>query len=632
MQASRSTALVAAALVAANLGVALTPGDLALPARAALAVMVTVALGLLVVQVLRLLRRAAEAEAAASASERRLTGLIAANPILVLDGDARIADVTPAFAELLGVDAAAIAGRHVLDLVDARDRDTAGDGWVATLRRPGMHAPIEVRVRNVDGHIRHLEVIGNNLLHDPAVRGVVVTCRDVTDRHRAQRALARQAMHDALTGLPNRTLFHDRLADALARAARSGTRVGVLFCDLDRFKVLNDSLGHHTGDRLLVEAGERIRAAVRPIDTVARFGGDEFVVLCEDLPGPSGAVAVAERIIDQLDKPFAGATGDIHLSTSVGITIARPDDTPESLVRDADAAMYKAKGRGRNRWELFDEVLRTEALERHNVEQQLRRALDAGDLRLLYQPIIDVRSGAVRGAEALLRWRRPGAGLVTPETFLDVAEETGMIVPITRWALEQACAQVDGWRRLPCAEDVTVSVNLSPRDLLHPSIVADVAAVLARTGVDPSALCLEVTEKVAMGHDEGLLLNLRRLKDLGVRLAIDDFGTGYSSLAHLRRFPADELKIDRSFVAGLGEDPHDTAIVTATISLAHKLGTTVVAEGVESPSQLRQLEALRCELAQGYLFGMPGPPEDIGRAITGDTGLVPCAASTRVRA
>jgi len=433
--------------------------------------------------------------------------------------------------------------------------------------------------------------------------------RDISERKAFEERLEYQATHDPLTGLPNRTLFLDRLELALARSRRTQRDVAVLFCDLDHFKVVNDSLGHSAGDRLLVALAQRLRDALRPGDTVARFGGDEFVILCDELASRGDAVAIAERIHREVHQPLTIGSTEVFAAVSIGISFARPDTGPESMIRDADAAMYLAKERGRARYEVYDEAMRTTLVERLDIESALRRAVTRHELRVVYQPTIDLTTGAIVGVEALLRWEHPERGLLVPSDFIDVAEETGLIVPIGSWVIEQACRQAQRWQSSqPPDEQLLVSVNLSGRQLDTTTLIDTVAEVIERTGVDPSLLGLEITESVVMRDPEASSVALQALKDLGVRLAVDDFGTGYSSLAYLRRFPVDLLKVDRAFVDGLASDAgdaEDRAIVAAVVSLAHTLGMRAIAEGVETAEQLAELRSLGCDMAQGFHIAKP---------------------------
>jgi diguanylate cyclase (GGDEF)-like protein/PAS domain S-box-containing protein len=434
------------------------------------------------------------------------------------------------------------------------------------------------------------------------------------ERKKYEAKLAHQAHHDPLTGLPNRALFLEFLQLAIARARRYSSMVAVLFLDLDRFKLVNDSLGHDAGDELLVALSQRLRGVVRPGDTVARFGGDEFTVLCEDLPaaGARGhATDVAERLLHVIEQPFPLDGEEQYLSASIGIALAGPGtERPEGLLRDADAAMYRAKERGKGRWELFDEVMRATALERLETENALHRALDRGQLRVHYQPVMSLREQSCIGAEALVRWAHPERGLLTPMQFIDLAEESGLIVPVGQWVIEEACRRSRQWRA-EHGPSFVVSVNLSGRQLWNPELAQNVTAALDRTGSDPAGLCFEITESVLMDDVDTTIGAISALKGLGVTLSIDDFGTGYSSLGYLKRFPVDAVKVDRSFIDGLGADPEDSAIVAAVVSLGHALGLTVIAEGVETDRQLAELRALDCDAAQGYLFARPGPADDL---------------------
>jgi diguanylate cyclase (GGDEF)-like protein/PAS domain S-box-containing protein len=493
---------------------------------------------------------------------------------------------------------AAILERLIVEILPAVERENQWAGELSLSPSEGGVMPVWAQV------LRHSDEEGQVFYS--------VVMHDLSERKAFEHRLAHQATHDPLTGLPNRALLIDRLDSALARARRHQRRVAVLFLDLDHFKVVNDSLGHGLGDRLLVAISERLALALRPGDTVARFGGDEFVVLCEDVLDQSDAIAVAERIDRAVGGRFVVDDTEVFVGVSIGI--ACPDDVevdPETLIRDADAAMYRAKDRGRARWELFDNAMRASAVDRLDIETALRRALERRELRVYYQPIIELESGTIDGVEALLRWEHPERGLLNPDDFIKVAEETGLIVPIGAWVLDQACRQVQRWQAATATPTpLRVSVNLSGRQLNHPSLVEDVSSVLASTGIDPAQVELEITESVLMDDVEMSRETLGRLHALGVKLAVDDFGTGYSSLSYLRRFPVDLLKVDRSFIDFLDEDGDDSAIVTAIITLAHTLGLVAVAEGVETPSQLAALRRLRCDRGQGFHMARPGTDHD----------------------
>ncbi|HZG62970.1 MAG TPA: EAL domain-containing protein [Rubrobacteraceae bacterium] len=437
--------------------------------------------------------------------------------------------------------------------------------------------------------------------------------RDITKRRALEESLRYQALHDPLTDLPNRTLFMDRLEHTLSLATRRPRLSAVLFVDLDDFKVVNDSLGHEAGDALLVTVAERLRSYLRPEDTVARFGGDEFAVLLENIMGVSDATRAAGRIVEGLREPFVVEGREVFISPSIGIVLATSSrEQLKDLLRKADIAMYVAKGKGKGRYEVFNSTMNVQALERLEVEHDLRRAIERGELRVHYQPKVLVKTGRIVGTEALVRWEHPERGLLQPATFIPIAEETGLIVPLGRWVLAEACRQTRRWQELyPSDPPWVVCVNISGVQLRYPELAKDVGRVLQETGLEPGSLDLEITEGILVENEPSNLATLRELKNLGVKLIIDDFGTGYSSLSYLKRLPADFLKIDRSFVEGLGKDPKDEGIVSAVIALARVLGMEEIAEGVETTEQATHLRELSCRFAQGYLFSKPLPAEGI---------------------
>ena len=575
-----------------------------------------------------------EADDRIRASEERLRALLANadGAILILDARGLVTWCSPSGEQLWGLDSESMLGVSMVRLVHPDDRrevfrqfsKLATSALGATVR-------VEARMRHDDGSWRWYESIFTNRLDEPSVDGVIANMRDTTERVMQEQALRdsesrleHQATHDPLTALPNRTLMRDRLDVALARGRRNRSGLAILFCDIDHFKVVNDSLGHSRGDALLVAVAERLAGAVRGGDTIARFGGDEFVVLAEDLASADEAVVLADRIEGALTQPFVIQDSEVFVTMSTGIAYGEADELDvESLLRDADAAMYQAKARGRDRAEIFDDAMRARAVDRHQIETALRRAVARRQLQVHYQPVIELRNQRMVGSEALVRWKHPSRGLLYPGTFINIAEDTGLIVPLGAWILDQACAQTEAWREVPRgagavarhiedpADDLFVAVNLSARQLSDPTLIDDIASVLAAARLDPRRLHLEITESVLMHDVDASKEVLDRLKVLGVRIAIDDFGTGYSSFSYLRRFPVDILKIDQSFVAGLENDAEADAIVHAIVDLGHTLGLEVVAEGVETEGQLGLLREMGCDFAQGYLFARAVPPARI---------------------
>jgi diguanylate cyclase (GGDEF)-like protein len=429
------------------------------------------------------------------------------------------------------------------------------------------------------------------------------------ERKFAEVQLSHQALHDPLTGLANRALLMERLAQALARTERRPSSVAVLFLDIDRFKTINDNFGHEVGDSVLACIGDRLRKALRPEDMASRFGGDEFVVLCEDLEDDRHVVTIANRIGRSISEPISLEAGEVVVTTSIGIAAARGiRDRPEVLLRDADAAVYRAKERGRDRFEFFDHRMRARLLRRSRRESELRHAIDAGELRLYYQPLVLVDDLRVGRVEALVRWEHPRLGLLLPREFIPVAEETGFIVDLGSWVLREACCQTVRWEHAsPDQRSISIAVNVSPRQLDHPDFEDTVWQILEETGAEPKNLWFEITETAFMDPARPVLEMLGRLREGGIHLAIDDFGTGYSSLSHLRQFRIDELKVDQTFVQGLERDGEDSSIVAAVVNLAHSLGLSAVAEGVETAEQSRQVQLVGCDLAQGFYFAAPEP-------------------------
>jgi diguanylate cyclase (GGDEF)-like protein len=436
---------------------------------------------------------------------------------------------------------------------------------------------------------------------------------DITDRKRLEEQLLHAAFHDSLTGLPNRAHFLDRTSHALARANRMDIPIAVLFLDLDNFKFINDRFGHTLGDELLTRVAQILRFRVREGELLTRLGGDEFAVLLEDTGDIDSAARVAERLLDALHEPLMLSGRPVFVSASVGIvTSDLRHSTPEDLLRDADIALYRAKDAGKQQFAIFEEAMHADITDRHELESDLRRALKNDEFVLEYQPKLDLATRALVGVEALIRWEHPTRGRISPATFIPIAEQSGLILPIGRWVLREACTQAAAWCHvLDGAGSFMVSVNLSARQFMDPNLVEDVSSILVQTGLNPACLGLEITESAVMDDVELARSRLQELKGLGVGLGVDDFGTGYSSMAYLKRFPLDVLKIDRSFVNGLGSSAEDRAIVAATITLAHALGLRVVAEGIETEEQLTELQRLGCDVAQGYFFSRPVTPTAI---------------------
>jgi diguanylate cyclase (GGDEF)-like protein/PAS domain S-box-containing protein len=548
-----------------------------------------------------------DAEQRVQASEIRLAALVehASDLVCVTRPGGRIIYASPAVQRVLGHAPGTLEGSNVFQYAHPDDLDRAKAAAEVVLRTPRMLSPLELRVRHADGSWRHLEVMATNLVDNPAVHGLVLNARDVTDRVEAAAQLEARAYHDELTGLPNRALLLERLREALKRALDRHRLVGVLFLDLDRFKIVNDSLGHAAGDELLREVARRIQEVIRPGDTVARLGGDEFVVVINGMVRSGDAVLAARRLRRAVAKAIQLGVHSAVVTTSVGIAVAEGTEAPEDLLRDSDTALYRAKEQGRDRADMFDDHLRDRAVRRLTVEQQLRHALDERLLEVHYQPIIQLRSGAVAGAEALVRLREPEGTLLLPSEFIDVAEDSGLINRLGAHVLSVATRRAASWANRDPERRLQMGVNVSGRQVSDPAFGAFVAGEIAACGLPPEWLSLELTESVLIEGNPATERTLNQLTGLGVQIGLDDFGTGFSSLAYLKRFPIDFVKIDRSFTDGLGVDENDTAIVRATIALAHSLGIRVVAEGVESDAQCALLRELGCDFGQGYLFAKP---------------------------
>jgi diguanylate cyclase (GGDEF)-like protein/PAS domain S-box-containing protein len=547
--------------------------------------------------------------AALRESEERFRSAFEHAPIGMAIGsaDGKILRTNPAFAQMLGRTPEALVSVAVEDLTHPDDWPRNRDRTRRMFAGEISGYQMEKRYLHADGSIVWCSVSVSTVRDaDGTPLYSIAQTEDITERKAVRERLAHQAVHDPLTGLPNRASFLDRLEVALDEAGSRRGRVGVLFLDLDHFKVINDSLGHDAGDRLLLTIAHRLRRILRPTDAVARFGGDEFTILCDDLGDPDLVMTLAQRVLDEVARPILLTEGEVFVTTSIGIAVSGGEaESPQTLVRDADTAMYRAKDAGRARAAFFDERVRARSLDHLHTGNALHRALDRGEFEVRYQPILELETGVVTGFEALLRWQHPDRGLLKPIDFIALAEETGLIVPIGAWVLATACAQAARWTEEGSPHRLTMSVNLSPRQLSEPSLPGEIERTLERSGLDADLLWLEITETALMHDIESAASALRVLRSQGIHLVVDDFGTGYSSLSHLKGFPIEALKIDQGFIRGLGRDAEDTAIVTAVVSLAHALGLSATAEGVETPEQLAELRTLGCDLAQGHLFAEP---------------------------
>jgi diguanylate cyclase (GGDEF)-like protein/PAS domain S-box-containing protein len=560
-------------------------------------------------------RRRAEAELREAQERFRSAFEHAPIGMALMSLDGKLFRVNRAMVQIVGRSTDELLRATLRDLTDPNDHEACAEALGRLLSGEVPSAQLEVRFLHHDGH-PVWTALSTSIVRDMNENPLYFVCQleDVTERRASGEALAHQAIHDPLTGLPNRALFVDRLARELARAASLHTRVAVLFLDLDRFKVINDSLGHSAGDRLLVAVADRLSGAMRGDDVVARFGGDEFTVLCANVTSAENAEMIAERLATAIAKPVALVEGEVFVTASIGIAISDgQNETPETLLRNADAAMYHAKELGRDRTAMFDAPTHHRAVDDLRTGSALHRAIERGELRMHYQPVLDIARGALTGFEALIRWQHPERGLVPPSEFIPLAEETGLIVPLGAWALEESCRQAVAWHEAAAdGTRLSISVNLSPRQLAEPALPNEVARVLSETGLHPDSLWLEITESTLMRDVESALSALGALRALGLHLAVDDFGTGYSSMAYLERLPVESLKIDRSFVSELGNRADSTAITTAIVSLAHALRLKTVAEGIEQSEQLVLLRSMGCEFGQGYLFGPARPAEFYG--------------------
>ena len=535
--------------------------------------------------------------------------------ITIHDSNGMTVYESPAASRVLGYPSGALIGKTPFETIHPKDLARARDAFDALLKGETAVAPVVLRFRRADGSWIHLEVLGNNLLDHPGIRGIVLTSRDISERKRAEERVHYLANYDVLTGLPNRYLMQDRLTQVIAQAHRNRLRVALMHIDLDRFKVVNETLGRYVGDALLKQAAERVRKATRETDTVARVGGDEFTIVFPNVTSLQALSAAAEVILDELARPFPSDGQELFVSASVGISLY-PDDASsvDELIKHADAAMSSAKHLGRNNFQFYTAGMNQEVQDRMLIEAGLRTAIQRNELSLVFQPKIDLATRRIFGAEALLRWKHPKLGMIPPSRFVPVAEEAGLVGQIGEWVLYTACRQIREWQ--DAGYSLQVAVNVSARQFQEYDVAELVMDIMRDTGALAKNLEIELTESAVMNDAESSIVSLERLAALGVQIAIDDFGTGYSSLSYLKRLPLDLLKIDQSFVRDISSDPNDAAIVRAIITLARSLGIKVIAEGVENEAQLAFLNAYGCQYAQGYLFGRPLTAPQLVKLVT----------------
>jgi diguanylate cyclase (GGDEF)-like protein/PAS domain S-box-containing protein len=564
--------------------------------------------------------------------ERRFRSLVehASDVIMIVGAEGSIRYVSPSVQRVLGHPAQALEGSTFAGLLHPEDREWAVPFLAGPAQSCTQLPPVAWRLRRVDGSWMHGETVGSNLLGDPAVAGLVLATRDVSERKTLEERLAHHAFHDSLTGLANRQQFQERVQAALLDPRRHASGLAVLFLDLDDFKTVNDSLGHSAGDELLIHVAQRLKSCLRAHDLPARIGGDEFAVLLDGVGSQAEVEAIADRIVSVLDEPHTVQGSEVLARASIGIAVPGVDDHDvDALLRNADTSMYTVKRAGKGSYTFFERTMHERVMQQLQLDAELRHAVDRNEFVIHYQPIMHLATQAILGVEALLRWQHPTRGLVGPGEFIDRVEENGLIVPIGRWALQQACWQLHQWDH--DHEQIGMSINISARQLQDERFLADVRWEADEAGIDPRRLTLEITETALMQDTEATIDLLAQLKLLGVQLALDDFGTGYSSLSHLRRFPVDVVKIDRSFVEDVGKGPEESALPDAIIALCQAFRIDTVAEGIELRRQLTHLQAVGCHAGQGFYFSRPLPPDTLAGLLPRRSGLAAPKPSSTVQ-
>lgn len=555
-----------------------------------------------------------KAELAIHENEKRFRSLIenSSDVTTVLDAYGAILYQSPSVERVLGYTPEDLLGKTFWEYIHTDDAGSVSTAFVQRFLQPdAVSIPVEFRFRHADGTWRFLEALNGKLLQDASGPSIVVNSRDITARKRDEQTIRHLAYYDALTNLPNRTLFHDRLTLALAQAHRSKQRLAVMILDLDRFKTITDTLGHAVGDRILANVGKRLEDSLREGDTVARSGGDEFMLLLPGLSGVEDAGKIAQKILGIFATPFLSGGEELHVTASIGVCLYPSDgEDAETLIKNADVTMYRAKEQGRNNYQLYAPGMNAKAHERLSLENRLRRALEQDQFVVYYQPQISLHNGRMVGVEALVRWQHPELGLLFPGSFIPIAEESGLILPLSEWVLQTACAQNKSWQESGMPP-LRMAVNLSARHFMQKDLVDTVKRILRDTRLEAEYLEIELTESIFMGKADAATATLRELKAMGAHLSIDDFGTGFSSLSYLKRFPVSTLKIDQSFVQDIPNDADDAAIAQLIIAMAHSLNLRVIAEGVETQEQLDFLRSHDCDEMQGFLFSKAVPPEQI---------------------